>query len=446
MAITLTPDQDIASDKVWDFLIDDTQNHMIIEGHAGCGKSTLTRHILSNVHSQLPLLNLIIGKDQNVNLDIHVCAPTNPAARVIADMVGHQPKTVQSLFGLRVHNDFKTGETKLIRTRNYAQYNDCLIIIDEASFIGPFLLQAIVEATPGCKVIFIGDPYQLAPPKEHHLPVFDMQVPKAVLTTVNRNKGPIADLAGEFRETVKAIAAINKSEREGSITKVMASTMISQVQWPKIVPNGNDILHVDGPTFEQMVQHQYRKGSNDYLDTKILAWTNKRVIDYNNYIRSHRRLGEQLEPGEIVVSNKPLMLGEKIYLSTDQKAVINSVTPGEFRHGVPGAMVEVNGISARFFMPDDPSAASQLMRKFAQAKRWSDHFAVKDQWADFRPLHASTVHKAQGATHETVFVDLEDIGQCHIAEDVARMLYVAASRPSKKLVFYGELPDKYRGV
>ena len=79
-------------------------------------------------------------------------------------------------------------------------------------------------------------------------------------------------------------------------------------------------------------------------------------------------------------------------------------------------------------------------------KKWPLYFQYKDEWLDLRPAYASTVHKAQGSTYTTVFMDLSDIGKCNIASDVARMLYVSISRASKQVYLYGDLPSKYLEV
>ena len=41
---------------------------------------------------------------------------------------------------------------------------------------------------------------------------------------------------------------------------------------------------------------------------------------------------------------------------------------------------------------------------------------------------------------------MTDIGRNNRPNEVARLLYVAVSRASHKVVLYGELPDKYLGA
>ncbi len=65
--------------------------------------------------------------------------------------------------------------------------------------------------------------------------------------------------------------------------------------------------------------------------------------------------------------------------------------------------------------------------------------------ADLRPGYASTVHKAQGASVDDVYIDLSDVGTNGNSEEVARLLYVAISRARKNVYLYGNLPEVYGG-
>ena len=51
--------------------------------------------------------------------------------------------------------------------------------------------------------------------------------------------------------------------------------------------------------------------------------------------------------------------------------------------------------------------------------------------------YAMTTHKSQGKTIETVYVHAQDIKSSWDNELVRRLLYVAISRASKKVVIYG---------
>jgi ATP-dependent exoDNAse (exonuclease V) alpha subunit len=98
------------------------------------------------------------------------------------------------------------------------------------------------------------------------------------------------------------------------------------------------------------------------------------------------------------------------------------------------------------FCPHNPLQAANLMKSLARKKQWGIVFDIKKKWLDLRPAFASTVHKSQGSTYDTVYINLTDIGKCRVPSDVARMLYVAITRAAKKVVLYGELPFIYSGA
>ena len=84
-------------------------------------------------------------------------------------------------------------------------------------------------------------------------------------------------------------------------------------------------------------------------------------------------------------------------------------------------------------------------RAKADPSNWKKFFEVKETWLDLRAVYASSIHKSQGSTYDTVFLNLADIGKNWNATDVARLLYVGITRAAKQVVCYGYLPDRYCG-
>mgnify|MGYP000368516590 CR=1 FL=1 len=416
--MNLTMDQQNAADQFLKFMLDDSQGELIISGFAGVGKSTLTEHILATVDNQLKMLSVIMGLDDE-SMETYVTATTNKAAQVIAQMAGTTPQTIHSLLGLRVVNDYRTGDTKLEKTGDHRIFHKCLIIIDEASFVDSRLLGFIKSSTNKCKVVYIGDPYQLAPTFEKNPPVFEMDVPETRLTEVIRNEGNIQLLSAQFRNSVET------------------------GEFAPIVTGGN-VEHVDGPTFQRMVNQEFTVVGREDNSAKILAWSNARVHQYNGYVRELNGLGAVLEVGERVITNKPVIT-KSGGLHTDAHATVTSVDEQTLRYNIPGRYVKLNGHYS-IFCPDNQDLVKRSLRQYAKDKDWSTYFDIKENFADLRPLHACTVHKSQGSTYRTVFMDLSDIGRCNVPSDLARMMYVGLSRAADKVVLYGDLPAKYGGI
>ena len=132
-------------------------------------------------------------------------------------------------------------------------------------------------------------------------------------------------------------------------------------------------------------------------------------------------------------------------LPVDSEVRITDIQDMDYdQQGVMGRWITINDKHTAF-LANNFDDVKNLLKKYAAKKQWRDFFEIKDTWLDLRSVYASTVHKSQGSTYETVFIDLADIGKNYIASDVARLLYVATSRASKKVVCYGQLPDRYTG-
>ena len=218
-------------------------------------------------------------------------------------------------------------------------------------------------------------------------------------------------------------------------------------KFPSITADGNQVRHVDGATFQSLVEqsfvepHYYEEN-----DAKVLAWTNSRVQEYNAFIRQHKGYTKELEVGEQIVTNKPIMdsKGKTVY-ATDGRAYITNVDSFVSTYmGISGKYLTLDN-QIDVFTPDNAQDVKTKLNQLKKAKKWRDYLALQETVADIRPPYACTVHKSQGSTYKRVLIDLNDIGRCNIPGDVARMLYVAISRASDEVILYGDLPEKYQG-
>ena len=71
---------------------------------------------------------------------------------------------------------------------------------------------------------------------------------------------------------------------------------------------------------------------------------------------------------------------------------------------------------------------------------------LKEEFPDLRPREACTVHKSQGSSFDTVYIDADDLSTCTNIATAARLLYVAVSRSRNRVVFYGKLHKKLGGI
>lgn len=301
--------------------------------------------------------------------------------------------------------------------------NGKIVITGNCSMIDSSLLKIIRELTHKCKVLYIGDPYQLAPIFETTCPVFNEIKNQAILTTIQRQdkNSPIITLGEQFRETV--------------------STGI----FPKISTSEGILMHVGGSEFEQMINDSFLQNKSNTEHSKVIAWTNNRVHQYNDHIRDLLVHNSTYQPGEYLVTNKPIMKNKESLYTTDEIVQIYGIQEGT-AHDIDGWWITLSkNIMSPVFLPKDKWKVKQQLKKLAKEKNWRIFFERQEFFSDLRPIHAITIYKSQGSTYNTAFIDLEDIGQCTSPALVARMLYVGITRASDKVVFYGQLPKRYSG-
>lgn len=430
--MTLSTDQQAAADAVLKFLIDTEQKEMVVEGYPGCGKSFLTKYLITAIQSSSKLIHLLTNIEGNI--DIHCTATTNKAAAVLQSFAEQKATTIHNLLGLKVTNNYSTGKTSLRKTGNYQVVEDSLVIIDEASYIDKHLLKLIRESTHNCKVLYVGDRYQLTAIHETVCPVFTQITDRAVLTGSERfeKDGAIATLGAQFRHAIDT----------GIFPKLLDKDSTGVIQ------------RISGAEFKQLVNTEFSQRDLPDNHAKVLAWSNAKVRQYNDHIRKLYTDSQEFLIGERVVTNKPIFYQKprskfkKTMYSTEAMATVTGIKEGE-EFNIKGWWIILD-YKTRVFQPREQwmvkSYIKELTIKAKQTGDWTTYFNVIEFFGDLRAIHAATVYKAQGSTYDTVFVDLNDIGKCNQPNVVARMLHVAVTRAAKKLYLYGELPHKYSGV
>lgn len=415
--MTPSVDQEKALDEVIQFIIDDNENEIAIAGSAGTGKTVLTKFILERARD-MGLLKLLTGFE--IERDVYLTSTTNKAAKVLSEATGEEAITIHSLFGLRVINDYKTGKTFLQKTDKSAVIQNAVIILDEASMCNSELLKIIREMTYKCKIIYIGDEYQLAPVKENHCPVFSEIKNQVKLTHIQRQVegSPIIEFAEQFRNAL--------------------TTGI----FPKIESQGNAVQWMSGSGFQVKINEHFQNMSHPD-SARVVAWTNDRVHAYNEYIRAFHYIDPQPHVGELLLTNQPIFGGGRIALSIDK---ISQVTDSweDTKDNIDGWMVELNG-GIQVFQPRDRNQVKQYMKKLAGAKDWHTYFAVKEGFADLRPIYSNTINKSQGSTYDTVFIDVSNVGKNRKNTELARLMYVAITRAANQVYMTGNLPERVRG-
>jgi ATP-dependent exoDNAse (exonuclease V) alpha subunit len=411
--LVLTNDQQAAMAAFHAFLMDPLEDVFVLRGFSGCGKSTLVRHLLDTlpkIYKTIKLLNPKASVFEPI-----LTATTNKAAENLAQITGMSVRTIHSVLGLRVHTDFRTNKTELKVANNAQLVESALLFVDEASYIDKELLQHIFQGIRDTKVVFIGDPAQLAPVQSSSTPVFDAPFPGAALTEVVRQASgnPIVDLSTKFRH------AVNTGE------------------FFSFKPDGFHVRHMDQEEFNQRIHDEFTRSDWRYGDSKILAFTNKTVQQYNNFVRSLVQGNPDFEVGDYVICNSFLQTRAG-GIKTDQMVQITGIESPTVIEGVPGRYMELDH-RHNVFQPDSLIVRNNRVKQARADDQIGLVAMIESTWADLRAAYSCTINKSQGSTYGTVFIDLDDVRRCTSGNQIARMMYVAVSRAKNHVYLVGDL-------
>jgi hypothetical protein len=426
--VTLNAGQEAAADGFFEFLFSD-QRESIISGPGGVGKTFLMSHLIDEIMPRYFDTCQLMGVKPEYD-QVVMTATTNKAAEVLAVGTSRPCDTIHSFLNLKVTDDYTTGQQKLTPTLNWFVHERKILFIDECSMIDFPLLQLIREGTHNSKIVYVGDHCQLAPVMEPISPIYRENLPFFELTEQMRNNGQPAlmHLCNQLRHTVET----------GEFFPI------------QIVPGVIDWL-----SDEQMEAQIHQDFATQTHCSRILAYTNQRVMEFNDYIRGVRQLPNEYTPGEFVVNNNAIRLKNRM-LSVEEELTIQSLSDQtldiEIEDGVnltvrlATLVSRIGDIFTDVPLPVDRAHFSALVKYYGKIRNFPTYFKLKNTYPDLRQRDAATIHKSQGSTYDTVFIDLGNLSTCHNPMQVARMLYVAISRARHRVYLYGQLATKYGGL
>ncbi len=439
--IILSNSQEAACTAFRKWLGNPNSMEFLLSGFAGSGKSFLVSYLIDFVRDEFRLLRVI---DRNAKpVHFHFTATTNKAANVLSKMMNAPAKTIHQALGLVVRQSRDSGSVYLQQKNDPVSLNHSVLVIDEASMINRELLDIIrktAKAHKDCKILYVGDSYQLPPVKENTCPIFSREDDVYFLTDIQRQAAdsPIITFSHKYREILDN----------------------PEMQWPDIPNNGDTIIHYEDPKEWQKALRGAFLNPHGVDDVRCLAWSNKRVRAYNDWIRKQMGYNRAFEDGEMRLCNSTIVMDERIRAKTDSLHKVMDSHPA-IMNNIAGHNIKVRCADTQEFLsvfqPTDwdeadaliTSLASQANAAKAKGDRkasgelWKEFWLVKHGWGDFRPIHAQTVHKSQGSTYREVFIDLADIGSNNKWYEVARLMYVAVTRASHRVHLYGRLRERY---
>lgn len=412
----LNAEQSYAVERLLSYLQDpDPANwSFTFSGFAGTGKTFCMREVVDRCAGSA--------------IQIAYTAPTNKAAKVLRGVTG-TAGTIFSLLGLRID---KSGELKQLVAGKKTDLSDInVIFVDEASMVNRNLFQILESEAKrfSTKVVFMGDAAQLPPVGESRSMIWD-GVAGATLHRVMRHDNQILSLVTDIRGQQDSLAPCFSPKSSNDAT--------------------GGVYKLTKNDFKESIYDAACRGEfADGQQSKVVAWRNVRVGEYNALIRAAIFGADAIPgfylPGERIVAAGPCVRGDVTLLHTDDEAIVESVK--ECKHPLEP---KYNGLELKCRTEDNrvirllaihPSSQQAFANDAEQlahdargnGKLWKRFWDHKELFHDLKYGYALTAHRAQGSTYENVWVDYQDILFNRNRKEAFQCLYVACSRPTTRL-------------
>lgn len=422
--------------------------HITVDGSAGVGKSTC-------------IWGAILD---NPNKRYYITAPKHKAVKVLRKMgMQYLPRevydrviftTCYSALGLPLTDDSPKREVRPRKGHVFDRTVCDVIWIDEAGTI-PLKVAEYLEQVAlrtGVKFIFTEDPCQTPPVGEEHSIVSEWE-PKLNLTKVMRHDNQILSLATQLRDRILA--------KDYSDPCSMLVSNNSGGEGVFVIPSSSV-----GATMSKAFNSDTYKNDSDTF--KVLAWTNAAVDKYNRVIRAGL-YGPEAYDNDYFVGERVIAKGrihsslfdltQDPSMNTDEEGTVVHIEQ-EFHPLFDKVLChkliiepEFGASTAIAYVPKGNAGTYEMdkilntLKESARADGswWPDYWRAVDVFHKVAPAHAITVHRAQGSTYNTVFVDVGNImnfgnvrgGEAELERrrlEAFRILYTACTRPSKQLI------------
>lgn len=316
------------------------------------------------------------------------------------------------------------------------EYKADIVLIDEVSQISKEYFDYIQDASNGVKmVIYLGDRYQLPPvsdAKEDKIEsiVFHSDFEEKTLTEVMRYAGDPLIVANKIRDVME----------------------VGVANLPSMLPEESELIETINFA---MIKERYAEMVSRGLYAKVLAYRNTTVDAINEKIHEHLGYSSYFEEGCTVVNLKPIMHDNGLMFPIETRMKIIKAEPKEFKCSVLSS--KLDGLSFLYTELEVETQFGDKVKIFALSQEQNEAFVkiqktiankAKDEdaglWRSFyymddkfilcRHPYATTIHKSQGDTYDEMILALPDLGACREVLTYNKLLYVAFTRSSGKIL------------
>lgn len=421
---TLNPDQQKAVDAIMRWM-GGQEPFFLLSGAAGTGKTYAVQALIDQINGKIVFT-----------------APTNKATKVLRATLtspDYTPicKTIYSLLGLRMEAN---GLVKQLKSpEDPVDLGSIkLVVVDEASMVNKALMAEIEKAVDNygkLKFLFMGDDNQLPPVNEKGSMVWGLEMPCALLTQVMRFDNQILTLAQEIAGKVNHPAPSIKLRHDNDMIE--------------------GVWNLDYTLFRSSLIAAARDGafSNPLELTKAIAWRNATVGELNGLIRAQifdNSKETRWHIGDRIILTAPAAdFDNKPIGCTDDEGTVERVDRAkhtiysEFECYNLSVITDENKRISLWVLHEDEEfefrfKATQLADAAKlNGRMWKDYWHFVDSFHKVQYGYAITAHRAQGSTYDSCYVIWNDILTNRNRNEAFRCLYVACTRPKRKLILGG---------
>lgn len=407
--ITLTEDQQEARDAIL-ARINMGARYVSLRGFAGSGKTYLTA---------------TLAEELSETQRVYACAPTHKAAHVLGKKMPIDTQTIHSFLGLKLRRN-NHGSYSLYQDDRFEMPSSGIVLLDESSMVGKVLWKYI-DSSPGLQWLFVGDPAQLPPVAEPPSPALD--VDGAMLKNIVRQAAgnPILRMAEKVR---------------------LGEPYLNAARFDAETGTGVFLTRDSKPFLESIIRGFKNQDGSAPPDVRVLSYRNVVVAHYNEKIRQEllgTKHPPRFAPGDWLMMQNTFFEDQvQICKNSEEVQVLGTEIKS---HVTTGGFWKTHWLQVRresgeeAIMPilhkDDELRFKQTLNRFREEaiqgnRPWSDYYTLLESFAEADYCYAMTVHKSQGSTFHTAYVEHRDLLACKGPERRA-LIYVAVTRPSHRL-------------
>ena len=422
------------------FLPDEHAEEMFITGRAGTGKTYGLAELI-----QFCLLN---------NIDFTVCAFTHKACGILREALPHEAGT----FVRTLHSYLKKRPTINTEAHNHKHISiskksgqseiTSILFIDEYSMVGERDLMDIREEqdnNEGLKIVWLGDPNQLPPvgdaqtikPHGNYQLVLTKQyrqakdnpliIPLEQLVGFIEGKDPEPLIENEaFIRKQDVVEWYNNDSMDKSFDGVMLAYTNERVQYLNAEAQGRKEPEVGDRLFSPTTKHHYNfLGWLDFVPAIDKPFGEPLTMD-SKYKTLEFLLTQGYRIAQVEDDSGELMVFMCIFGHHDYKLQTDALKKNA------ASSNKAIGPEAAIWAKNNQDTDKAKSR----AKAWREFLSFNEAVICLDFAHAMTVHKSQGSTYKSIYLDTEDLGiaaEFHY-QTYLKLMYVAISRASSYVI------------